>query len=544
MSTGTNEVSGNESLAEVAAANREAEASGEAGRQVTKAFGEFAEERRDYYAGTFAKIQRNTLGLFHINIAAMLGSFIWAALRGNWFLFWVGFAFDMMAASNLGLVYRFDQARQQAIEDDKAYLVERFTDWTSSHLIAAVVLFVVGRLLIGWLADRTYYKQYSAWRIDPSKNHGFKLKRLVLAGVIVTLIAPLTLYRSTQDAPGARDCLKLVRAMQDGKEVGTKDRFDCATLSEVPTLMWFDRPPQYSYPRNDDGTRSIVVKESTSKRQVNLNVWLSEIIDQRIDYAKAFYGYIFDSITAVLRSLLNAIEAVFVATPWPVTAGVFLLIAYHFAGPKVAVFTLSSLVYLGLFGFWQTAMSTVSIVIASTIICVVVGMPLGVWVGKSRLGSAIVTPILDVMQTIPSFVYLLPAVAFFSIGKPPGILATVIFAMPPMVRLTALGIKHVPESTKEAALAFGASPRQLLMRVELPLATPSIMAGVNQVVMMSLSMAVVAALIGAGGLGFVVVDALGQSEIGRGLIAGIAIALIAMAIDRIVQRANKIEEER
>jgi len=163
-------------------------------------------------------------------------------------------------------------------------------------------------------------------------------------------------------------------------------------------------------------------------------------------------------------------------------------------------------------------------------------------VGKSRIGSFIVTPVLDVMQTIPSFVYLLPAVAFFSIGKPPGILATVIFAMPPMVRLTALGIKHVPESTKEAALAFGASPRQLLMRVELPLATPSIMAGVNQVVMMSLSMAVVAALIGAGGLGFVVVDALGQSEIGRGILAGIAIALIAMAIDRIVQRANTVED--
>ena len=186
-------------------------------------------------------------------------------------------------------------------------------------------------------------------------------------------------------------------------------------------------------------------------------------------------------------------------------------------------------------------MSTVSIVIASTIICVVVGLPLGVWVGKSRRGAAIVTPILDVMQTIPSFVYLLPAVAFFSIGKPPGILATVIFAMPPMVRLTALGIKQVPESTKEAALAFGASPRQLLTRVELPLATPSIMAGVNQVVMMSLSMAVIAAIIGAGGLGFIVVDALGQSQVGRGMLAGIAIALIAMVIDRIVQRANRSE---
>ncbi|MEM7257522.1 MAG: ABC transporter permease subunit, partial [Pseudomonadota bacterium] len=382
----------------------------------------------------------------------------------------------------------------------------------------------------------------SRWRINSAVNSGVKSSRWVIAALIVTLVAPLTLYRSTQDAPSHRDCVKVVRAMQDGKEVTFKQRFDCATISEVPTLMWLERPPQYTYPRNDDGTRSIVVKESKAKRPVNLNVWLSEVIDQKIDYAKAFYGYVFDGITRWLRTLLNAIEAVFVGTPWPVTAGIFLLVAYHFAGPRVAFFTASTMVYLGVFGFWQTAMSTVSIVIASTIICVVVGLPLGVWVGKSRVGSAIVTPILDVMQTIPSFVYLLPAVAFFSIGKPPGILATVIFAMPPMVRLTALGIKQVPESTKEAAMAFGASPRQLLTRVELPLATPSIMAGVNQVVMMSLSMAVIAALIGAGGLGFVVVDALGQSEVGRGVLAGIAIALIAMAIDRIIQRANRAKQ--
>jgi len=542
MSVGTSDMDRNDSLADVAAANREAEESGAASAELTKAFGDFAEKNPDYYASTFLKIQQSKLGFFNFNFAAMLGGFLWAALRGNWLLFWIGFAADMMAAANLGLVYRFSQAKLDAIAVEKAYLVERYTNWTSSHLVAAIVMFVIGRLVVGWLANRVYYRQYSAWRIDSSKNWGFKGSRLVLACLIMALIAPLTLYRSTQDAPDRRDCLKLTRAIQDGQEVTGKQKFDCATLSEVPTLKWFDRPPQYSYPRNDDGTRSIVVKESKSKRPVNLNVWLSEVIDQRIDYAKAFYGYIFDSITKVLRTLLNAIEAVFVSTPWPVTAGVFLLIAYYFAGPKVAVFTAASLVYLGVFGFWQTAMSTVSIVIASTIICVVIGLPLGVWVGKSRIGSMIVTPVLDVMQTIPSFVYLLPAVAFFSIGKPPGILATVIFSMPPMVRLTALGIKHVPESTKEAALAFGASPRQLLTRVELPLATPSIMAGVNQVVMMSLSMAVVAALIGAGGLGFIVVDALGQSEIGRGLLAGIAIALIAMTIDRIVQRANTVEE--
>lgn len=529
------------SLAEVTSAQRAAEKSGAADAEAKAAFGDFVEKSRDYYAGTFLKIQQARLRLWHMNFAAVLGGFIWAALRGNWMLFWVGFVFDMIAAANLGLVYRYSADKADAIVANKEFLIERFSNWTFLHLIAAVGIFIAGRLILGWLADRIYYRQYSAWRIDSSVNSGVNASRWIIAALVVTLVAPLTLYRSTQDAPSNRDCIKVARAIQAGDEVGFKSRFDCSTISEVPTLMWLKRPPQYTYPKNDDGTRNIVLKESKAKRPVNLNVWLSEVIDQKIDYAKAFYGYIFDGITRWLRTLLNAIEALFVGTPWPVSAGIFLLIAYHFAGPKVAVFTASTMVYLGVFGFWQTAMSTVSIVIASTIICVLVGLPLGVWVGKSRLGSAIVTPILDVMQTIPSFVYLLPAVAFFSIGKPPGILATVIFAMPPMVRLTALGIKQVPESTKEAALAFGANPRQLLTKVELPLATPSIMAGVNQVVMMSLSMAVIAALIGAGGLGFVVVDALGQSEVGRGLLAGIAIALIAMAIDRIIQQANRAE---
>ena len=146
------------------------------------------------------------------------------------------------------------------------------------------------------------------------------------------------------------------------------------------------------------------------------------------------------------------------------------------------------------------------------------------------------------MQTIPSFVYLLPAIAFFSIGKPPGILATVIFAMPPMVRLTALGIQQVSGNTKEAALAFGANPRQLLTKVELPLAMPSIMAGINQVVMMSLSMVVIAALIGAGGMGFIVTEALENTETGRGILAGAGIALLAMMIDKVVQRASNVQK--
>ena len=301
-------------------------------------------------------------------------------------------------------------------------------------------------------------------------------------------------------------------------------------------------PDQISFPEDDDGNR--VVKRTPASENaapVNLNVFMAQTIDDSVQYLTIFYSFLFDGITAFLRGMLSAIEAVFVGTPWPITMGVLIFIAYKAAGTRTAIFVTACLIYLALFNFWQTAMDTLSLVIAASIICVVAGLPLGVWVGKSKRGQAIVTPILDVMQTIPSFVYLLPAIAFFGIGKPPGILATVIFAMPPMVRLTALGIKHVPESTKEAALAFGANPRQLLYKVELPLALPSIMAGVNQVVMMCLSMVVVAALIGAKGMGGIVTEALTNVESGRGILAGLGIALLAMMIDRVVQKANKLQ---
>ncbi|MEO0671752.1 MAG: proline/glycine betaine ABC transporter permease [Pseudomonadota bacterium] len=506
----------------------------------TEPFRTFADTNGDYYSRTFLSLQRAELPRTHLNIAAGLGSFVWGAWRGNWFMFWLALAIDMITLVNVALVYKYWTASAQAAIDEKAFLVTRYDGWTTLHLTAAIATFIIGRLIIAWLADRMYYRQYAAWRIDPEKPSGTNTTRLILGGLVILMIAPLTLYRASQFAPDQRTCFRYERLEARGESVTFKQKFDCATISEFPTLMRFARPAQFDYPRNEDGTRSIVKREQSSSRPVSLNIYTAETIDQSITYAKVFYGWFFDGITHWLRVMLNAIEAVFVGTPWPVTAGIFMMIAYAAAGPRIALFVGASLVYIALFGFWQTGMSTIAIVVASTIICIVIGLPLGIWVGKSNRASSIITPILDVMQTIPSFVYLLPAVAFFSLGKPPGIIATVIFSMPPIVRLTALGIKQVPQSTKEAALAFGASPRQLLTKVELPLALPSIMAGVNQVVMMCLSMAVVAALIGAGGLGFLVVEALQNTETGRGILSGIAIALIAMMIDRVVQKANKV----
>ncbi len=507
--------------------------------ELLKPFKEFAGPNGEYYADTFLHIQKSELPFWHINKAAALGSFIWAALRGNWLLFWISFLIDLAVAVNLALYYKYTNA--VVTFADKDYLVDRYTGWASSSIIAAIVIFMVGRLFFGWLADRVYVRQYNRWRINHDMASGVSASRLMIVGLIAALIVPLLIYRTTQFAPDKRTCLKQDRAIQKGESFSFRERFDCLIISEFPTIFYLTRPDDLTFPRDDDGNRIMVRKPiGPDAPTVNLNAYTSQVIDENIEYLQVFYNWIFNGVRSLLFAMLSAIEAVFVGTPWPITMGALLVIAYKMAGPRVAIFVGASLIYLALFNFWQTAMDTLSLVIAATIICVVFGLPLGVWVGKSKRGQAIVTPILDVMQTIPSFVYLLPAVAFFSIGKPPGILATVIFAMPPMVRLTALGIRHVPESTKEAALAFGANPRQLLYKVELPLALPSIMAGVNQVVMMCLSMVVIAALIGAKGMGGIVTEALTNVEIGRGVLAGLGIALLAMMIDRVVQKANKV----
>ncbi len=504
---------------------------------IRKPFLEFAGPNGAYYANVFLKIQKATLSRTHLNPVALVGSFIWAALRGSWLLFTIGFVIDLVAAINVALHFKFAKAAVDNV--DRAYLVDRYEGWSQSHIIAAVVIFILGRLLFSWLADRLYVIQYNRWRINNSVNSGVSLTRLVIVTIVSVLIVPPMIYRASQFSPDARTCIKQDRAIDRGEEVSFKARFDCFAIGEFPTLFWIERPDQISFPRDENGERIV---QRTPPREgsppVNLNTLVAQKIDDGIGYVTVFYAFLFDEITRLLRTMLTAITSVFVGTPWPVTMGVLLFVAYRMAGIRTTIFVGASLIYLALFGFWQTAMDTLSLVVAASIICVVIGLPTGIWVGKSKRAQFIVTPILDVMQTIPSFVYLLPAIAFFSIGKPPGILATVIFAAPPMVRLTALGIRQVSEDTKEAALAFGANPRQLLTKVELPLALPSIMAGINQVVMMSLSMVVIAALIGAGGMGYIVTEALENTETGRGVLAGVGIALLAMMIDRVVQKAN------
>jgi glycine betaine/proline transport system permease protein len=194
---------------------------------------------------------------------------------------------------------------------------------------------------------------------------------------------------------------------------------------------------------------------------------------------------------------------------------------------------------IGMLGLWEDAMVTLAMVMCSVFFCAVVGIPLGIWSGRSDRFETFIRPFLDAMQTTPAFVYLVPIVMLFSIGTVSGVLATIVFSMPPIIRLTGLGIRQVHPELVEAAVSFGAKPSQVLRRVQIPLAMPSIMAGLNQTIMMSLSMVVIAALIGAGGLGTPVFQGLNTLDIGLATIGGLAIVLMAMVLDRITQGMGK-----
>ncbi|TCL01189.1 ABC-type proline/glycine betaine transport system permease subunit [Shimia isoporae] len=337
----------------------------------------------------------------------------------------------------------------------------------------------------------------------------------------------------------ARDLGRSSDLVEEYMTITPRDRFDCFFIDDFPTLARLDPPEDVTYRRvtGDDGSTEVVaqIKPPVEGRKVTLFTYSAESIDISINWLRASFAGAFDAMTNVLRQSLIRVEVAFMQTPWPVVAFLFLVLSWAYTGWGTTAFVASSLAFLALFELWQIAMQTMALVVVSTAVCVFVGLPIGIWMAKNKIARFITEPILDVMQTIPSLSYLVPAVAFFGISQPPAVLATVVFAMPPMIKLTALGIRQVPESTKEAALAFGASERQLLRKVELPMAVPSIMAGLNQTIMLALSMATISAFIGAEGLGAIVTAALGDAQAGKGLLAGIAIALVAMMIDRILR---------
>jgi glycine betaine/proline transport system permease protein len=490
---------------------------------------EFAGKHGAYYAAAFHRIHESTGWLPRtFNPAAALLGPIWAAMRGVWGMFWAFLILEVIAWvqigrgawGNPGAAFTERAVRQATRAEDFLAKAEtaraagedpsRFETLAGNMqraaeasqatadaanaegltiLLAGIGLLVLLKLIQGVYGNLAYERQYSQWRIEPTRvESGVKTRNVVLGVVLTLLIAPLTIYKFTVASP-------------------------------LESLN--------SFPAN-------------KAHYAQAATWL----EAKIDAAAVAGAGGFDSIVAGVRSVLDALTLALIGTPWPVVMLVICVVAWRAAGPRVAIFTAAALAYVAFLGYWEISMETVALVGAAVIICVVFGIPLGIWFGKSARAYRFAEPVLDLMQTLPAFVYLIPIIAFFGTGNPPGILATIIFGMPPVIRLTALGVRGVPESIKEAATAFGASRGQLLKDVEIPLALPSIMTGVNQTILMCLSMVVIISLIGGGGLGKVILEALQYAAKGPGLLGGFAILFCAMVIDRIVQGAFRRADQR
>lgn len=266
---------------------------------------------------------------------------------------------------------------------------------------------------------------------------------------------------------------------------------------------------------------------------------LREWADSTVMFLRSNYRDYFRSISGVIEDVVEYFEAYLSFIPVALFILILVIIAWKLAGRGVAIFTLVGLLLIVSMNIWDETLRTLALVLTSTFIALLIGIPLGILASRNDLAESILRPILDFMQTMPIFVYLLPAVMLFNIGVVPAVLATVVFSMPPAIRLTNLGIRQVPVEMIEAATSFGSTPFQMLAKVQLPLALPSIMAGVNQCIMLALSMSVIAAMIGAGGLGGIVYRAITRLEIGSGFEGGLGVVIIAIILDRITQSVGK-----
>ena len=480
----------------------------------------FAGPNAAYYARTFDLLQARAGWVFSFNPAAALFGPLWAGMRGLSFLFLVLCFLDLMALTQVtsGIWGNTDGAALARVAQMETTIASRRADATEAvaagnaqaaatatkladnlqkavdaawaeaaqsakgagaRIFGGIVLLLLVRLATGFCANGLYERRFSAWRGNQHLPHGAPALRLAATAGLITAIYGITLYAVVAAAPP-----------------GWLTTFPADKALFAAVEGWLDAGFVATY--------------------------------------EAGRG-VFEGIRNAIRILVEGFEVVLVGTPWPVVMLVICTLGWQLAGPRVAIFTAAALAYLGLFGFWELSMLTVALLGAASILCILFGIPLGIWFARSKRAYAAAQPVLDFMQTMPAFVYLIPVIAFFGTGKPPGIIATLIFGMPPVIRLTTLGLNGVSGEVKEAARAYGATEWQVLRGVELPLAKASILAGINQTILMCLSMVVIASLIGAQGLGSVVLQSLQYAAKGQGLLAGLAILLCAMVIDRIVQ---------
>jgi glycine betaine/proline transport system permease protein len=280
---------------------------------------------------------------------------------------------------------------------------------------------------------------------------------------------------------------------------------------------------------------------------------IGNAFESSVQWLQNNFDPLFDVITSVVGTTTQALESVLMLLPDSLMVLLLAGLAWAVASRGVGIFTLLGMgllaeikltllgtqVTIGM-GYWPQTMATLALIITASIFSLLIGIPLGIWAAKNDTVDSIIRPVLDFMQTMPPFVYLIPAVVLFGLGTVPGVVATFIFATPPCVRLTNLGVRQVSEEAVEAAQSFGSTPSQMLFKVELPMALPTILAGVNQTVMLALSMVVVAALIGSRGLGAPVVEGLTQLQIDRGFEGGLGIVIVAIFLDRVTQAVGEL----
>ncbi len=484
---------------------------------------EFVRTNPTWYAAEFEKIGDKAGFLPTFNwVAGLLGP-IWFGARGLW-----KWALPFLIAETIGLVQlarglfgdlsadartriasiegTLDLRRQQleaAIESssEKVAVYQRAVDSLEGAIggiraeadqldeqgvtiaITGLGILLAIKLVQAVVANTALEARFSQWLSDPSLPSGFPVQQIVVSAVFMALI------------------------------VGA------ATLN-------------YSYPGQFDLLSAFPTHPDIRLGSI---AWVERFFAAAVTHGDA----LFDVITRGIRLILDALELIFVQTPWIVIASFIVLLTWLSAGLRTAIFTAAFLAYMGLLGFWVKAMTTLALLGTAACLSIAIGIPLGMYCARRPRLYSVIQPIMDFMQTMPAFVFMIPVIAFFGTGKPAAVVTTMIFGGTPVVRLTVLGLRGVPESVREAAISFGASKWYLLTRVDLPLAAPSIRAGINQTIMLSLAMVVVASLIGAKGLGEDVLEALQYANVGQGILAGFAILFCAMILDRIVQGARK-----
>ena len=488
-------------------------------REFRELVSEFAGRGGGYYAERFLRISESEGRVAHFNPWALAFGPVWLGARSLWAAFWAAFIIEAFALVLIGIGWFGDLgsealAKAERLEAQAAERMERaeaaiaegdslgenmkrsaeaiagaaekaraeaaaMRGSAPRYLAWGFALLLAVRIACAAFGDAALARRFRRWRANRAIAHGLPPQRILFTAALTAFSYALTVYRFA--------------------------------ASETPS--WMTEFPAATEIRNA----------------------VSIAIDEGVRSVADGFGFMFNSITAGINGVLNLMEVCLVSTPWPVVMLGILAIAWQVAGPRVAIFSGAALAYLAVLGFWEKSMATVALLGTAAFLCIVIGIPIGIWCGRNPRVYAIIRPILDFMQTMPAFVYLIPVVAFFGIGKPPGIIATLVFGMPPVIRLTALGISGVPAEIREAATAYGADRRFLLFKVDIPLAMPSIMAGVNQTLLMCLSMVVIASLIGAKGLGEDVLSALQYAAVGQGILAGFAILMCAIVLDRIVQ---------